>query len=357
MDNQELISKFLTGELTDAGLEQLKQWLEKDPENRKIFNQENELWHQAGAHIRPYTYNADQAWQKISSKLGFKEEERGNVVIFNKSRFSFMVAAASILFLAAIGALGYLLFQGAGSQRGVRDQTIISSNVGEKSHIFLADSTEVFLNSKSILSFDGSYNKKGREISLSGEGFFNVRSNSTKPFVVHVDQLLVTATGTRFNVSAYADDPRIEATLEEGRIFVSLPPDMKIFLKEGEQLVYDRKTKKAVLHTVSTRTYTAWKENELRFVDAPLEEVMRKIGRNFNVDVVIENQEILNLKFTATFTDESVDEILQMMKMVGPIDYKIIRQNLQEEGEYVKPKILISSKKTSVQKQTNMKSK
>jgi len=349
LDNQELISKFLTGEITDAGLEQLKQWLEQDSENRKIFNQENELWHQAGAQTRLHEYSTDRAWQNVFQRLGFREQESGKVIILSKSRFSLMVVAASLLILITLGGLGYLLFQRSGSQQGMTDQTIITSNVGEKSHIFLADSTEVYLNSKSMLSFDGSYNKKDRDIRLSGEAFFNVRSNARKPFVVTVDQLEVTATGTRFNVSAYVDDPRIEATLEEGRIFVSLPPDRKIFLKEGEQLVYNRETKEAVLHQVATRTYTAWKENELRFVDAPLEEVMRRIGRNFNVDIVIENQNILNLKFTATFIDESVDEILQMMKMVSPIDYKINRQTTPEEGEYVKPKIVISSK-ASVQK-------
>lgn len=355
MDNQELISKFLTGEITDAGLEQLKQWLAQDSENRKIFNQENELWHQAGAHTRLHDYSTDRAWQIVSQKLGFREQESGKVIILSKSRFSLMVVAASLLILITLGGLGYLLFQRTGLQQGMTDKTIITSNVGEKSHIFLADSTEVYLNSKSMLSFDGSYNKKDRDIYLSGEAFFNVRTNAGKPFVVNVDQLQVTATGTRFNVSAYVDDPRIAATLEEGRIYVSLPPGRKIFLKEGDQLVYDRETKGAVLHSVSTKTFTAWKENELRFADAPLEEVMRRIGRNFNVDIIIDDPAILNLKFTATFTDESIEEILQMMKMVSPIEYKIIRQATRDEGTYVKPKVVISAKRTSVQKQTNVK--
>jgi len=326
-----------------------------DPENRRIFNLENEIWQQAEIHTRPYSYNADQAWQKISQRLSLKENVSRDIILLNKSQFRLFVAAASLIFLIMLGGISFQLFRKASVQQQLKNQTIISSNIGEKSHIFLSDSTEVFLNSKSMLSFGGSFNIRDREIYLSGEAFFNVSSNAQKPFVVNIDKLQITATGTRFNVSGYNDDNRIEATLEEGHIYVSVEEEKKIYMKAGEQLVYYRDSKEVVLHQVLTNTYTAWKENELRFMDAPLEEVMRKIGRKFNVDIEIENQQISNLKYTATFIDESIEEILQMLKMVSPIDYKIYKHPSAKDEEYRRPKIVISAKNTFVQEQTNVK--
>ena len=95
----------------------------------------------------------------------------------------------------------------------------------------------------------------------------------------YLDKMSVSATGTRFNVLSYGNEDRIETTLEEGKIQVSIADKETIDVKTGQQVVYFTKTNKAIIRDVSTETYTSWKENKLRFNDTPLEEMLRKIAQ------------------------------------------------------------------------------
>jgi len=203
------------------------------------------------------------------------------------------------------------------------------------------------MNSGSTLKYDVNYNINERIVKLSGEAFFNVRTNPEKPFVVQLEQMTVSATGTRFNVLSYGNENRIETTLEQGKIQVAIKGQETIEVKSGQQVVYFTKTNKAVVRDVSTETYTSWKENKLRFIDTPFEETLRKIGRKYNVTFQIQNRDLLDLKYTATFIDESIEEVMQMLKAVSPITYKIYYRTAINDKQYLKPKIVIGKRKAT----------
>ncbi len=155
----------------------------------------------------------------------------------------------------------------------------------------------------------------------------------------------VSATGTRFNVASYGNEDRIETTLEEGKIKVSLSGQDPIEVKTGQQVVYFTKTNTAIVREVATDTYTSWKENKLRLIDTPFEEAMRRIARRYNVVFEIRNSDLLDLKYTATFIDESIEEVMQLLKSISPIDYKIYLRTAVNDKQYLKPKIIIRKRK------------
>ena len=104
----------------------------------------------------------------------------------------------------------------------------------EKKHAsILADSTEITLNSGSTLQYNGQYNIKDRIVKFTGEAFFNVRTNPEKPFVVQLDHMSVTATGTRFNIFSFGNEDRVETTLEKGAIKVSIKGKEPVDVKSG----------------------------------------------------------------------------------------------------------------------------
>ncbi len=138
---------------------------------------------------------------------------------------------------------------------------------------------------------------------------------------------------------------RIETTLEEGKIRISIPEQEIIDVKSGQQVVYFTKSNKALVREVVTETYTSWKENKLRFIDTPFEEVLRKIGRRYNVTFEVRNRDLLELTYTATFIDESIEEVMQMLKTVSPIKYKIYNRATINDKKYIKPKIVVDKKK------------
>lgn len=342
-DFKELIIKFFAGEIADNELDILKEWLEKDAFNRYIFDQENELWQKTVIKTTCDDSETEKNWLEISGKLGFGGKQSGKPIILNKICYRVLIAAASIAGLVAFGEIIFLL-SGKKSIMDVATSSVVYTDEGEKAHVMLSDSTHVFINSGSTLTYSSNYNKDSRVIKLSGEAFFDVHTDSEKPLVVQMNNMTVTATGTRFNVFSYPNEDRIETTLEEGKLHVTI--NNKIFnMKQGQQVIYYTKRNEALLREVNTETYTSWKENKLRFIDTPFEEVLRKIARRYNVSFIIGDKELLEFKYTATFIDESLEEIMKMLGTVSPISFRIDNRTSADDKYYLKPKITIRKKK------------
>jgi transmembrane sensor len=340
-----LVVKFFAGEISDNEITLLKSWLEESPENKRLFDKENELWQETAFQSRIDHYKVDRGWMNISLRLGLGKKKMMSVTVVKKSKFIFLIAATCVTSLLAIGSL-YLWMTAKNSPSKIMSaSTIISTREGEKVHIYLPDSTEIVLNSGSTIQYDGNYDKKDRIVKFSGEAYFNVTTNHKKPFIVNLDQMSVTATGTRFNIFSFSNEERVETTLEEGAIQVSINGVDPISMKSGEQIVYFMYSKKVQLSEVATDTYTSWKENKLRFNDTPFEEVLRRIGRKYNVRFEITNHDLLNLRYTATFIDESIEEVMQMLQTVSPITYKIYNLSTINDKKYTKPKIVVGKRK------------
>jgi transmembrane sensor len=341
-----LIVKFFAGEISDNELTQLKLWLESDPANRRIFDKENELWQETSIQTKFANYRNDSAWLNISSKLGFGKNKVKSVTLLRKNYFRIIIAAATVACLLALGGISLWTMSRNSLHQMVAGSTIVETKEGEKARIMLSDSSEVILNSDSRVQYVGNYNLADRRVNLTGEAFFDISTNPEKPFVVQLEHMSISATGTRFNVYSFNNEDRVETTLEEGAIRVSVKGQEPINVKAGQQVVYFVKTGEVKVLDVNTDTYTSWKENMLRFNDTPLEEVLRRIGRKYNVTFEVTNRELLDLKYTATFIDETVEEVMQMLRTVSPITYKIYYRTSIKDKQYIKPKIIVGKRKT-----------
>jgi len=347
-DNKTLITKLLAGEITEYEFVELKNWLRKDAANRRSFNDENELWQLSDPKAGAFHFNTEKGWSDISRKLGISKTSDKNVITLKRNIYRILIAAASIALLISIGGLTLWLNEIRPVSEVAVATTKVFTNEGEKSNIILPDSTFVIMNSASIIEYSADYNNVERKIKLSGESFFDVRTNPEKPFVVELNNMLVSATGTRFNILSYNNENRTEITLEEGKVQVSLRDKEALEVKPGQQLVYFAKTNTALIRDVSTETYISWVENKLRFSDTPFEEVLRKIGRRYNVIFEIRNRELLELKYTATFIDESIEDVMEMLKVVSPISYKILYRTEINDKQYLKPKIILEKRKVRI---------
>lgn len=107
LDYRELLVKFLAGEISDNEADVLKEWLKKDPDNRRIFDIENELWQKTGVKTILDHFKTDEDWSEISGKIGLKKDGEGHLMTITRTRFRILIAAASIAFLAALGVLHY----------------------------------------------------------------------------------------------------------------------------------------------------------------------------------------------------------------------------------------------------------
>ncbi len=161
---------------------------------------------------------------------------------------------------------------------------------GEKASLSLPEGTVVAINSESKIKYSNHYNRKERHISLSGEAFFEVKSDSHKPFVVECGGVTVRVLGTSFGIKAYESESTIAVVLNSGVVELNTP-NTTIKLKPNERAVYNKVDSTLVCESVDAEDYTRWRENRLRFENETLETIMNTISRMHNVDIVFEKKE------------------------------------------------------------------
>jgi transmembrane sensor len=343
VDCHDIIVKFLSEEISDKEMSWLKSWLDEDPANRLIFDEENELWRELSFNTKSEQFKPETAWIKISSKLGLGKIHGSNVTVVSRNNYRLLIAAASVACILAIGGMSLYIDLKSSLKNIPALETIVATNEGEKSHVYLSDGTSVFLNSGSTLKYNGRYNNEDRIVNLTGEAYFDVQTNPEKPFIVKTGQVTVIATGTKFNVLSYNNENRVETTLEEGHLQVSVKEKEPVSINAGQQVAYFKNSDEVIVRDAPADTYTSWKENKLRFDNTPFMEAMRGISRRYNVKIDITNKALLDITYSATFIDEPIEDVMSMLKQVSPIPitYKIYNQTSVNDTIYTKPKIVV----------------
>jgi transmembrane sensor len=223
----------------------------------------------------------------------------------------------------------------------------VISSVDAITKVTLPDGSIVWLNHRSSIRYPSAFQGNARITELKGEGYFEVAHNPKIPFIVKTGDLRIKAVGTTFNIMAYPEEARVETSLIEGKVeleladkkgnFTSLakmkPTDMAIFKKAGNELN---------TRTISDDRYFSWKEGKLVFNKEPMGEVARKLGRWFNVDIEIKDPELLELTFTATFVQETLPQVLELMAMASPVKYSISKREKMTNGTFSKRKIILA---------------
>lgn len=155
---------------------------------------------------------------------------------------------------------------------------------GAEFKIVLEDSTEVWLNSESVLSYPEMFDAAERRVAVLGEAYFNVRKDAERPFIVDAPGQTVKVYGTAFNIRAYPDEKTVFTTLERGSISVSRPDGRggEVMLSPGHQSLLNATTMK--MKTVNPDTFTGWRKGRFVFEDQPLSAIMRDLARWYDIE-------------------------------------------------------------------------
>lgn len=199
----------------------------------------------------------------------------------------------------------------------------ISVAYGEKRHLLLPDSSEVWLNAGTVLKYSERFADARRQVYLDGEACFSVRKNAEKPFIVQTSRLSVKVLGTRFNVKAYSADERITTTLSSGKVEVSTPSHSPRILKPNEQLTYDKRTSHIGIARVPAADAEGWMTGKLIFTDASLAEIQQTLERRYNVVIRNATAGSASGRYTVRFLkNENIDEVLSVLGDIIGFDYQ-----------------------------------
>lgn len=190
--------------------------------------------------------------------------------------------------------------------------------------IILPDSTNVWLNSESAITFSSDFNNQERRlISASGEVYFDVKHNAIKPFIVYTEGQSVEVLGTHFNLQSYPGEGVTKTTLLEGSIQIDVGGQLKRIKPEEQATLIDGNLS---IKKVQALDVIAWKEGFFMFDNETLEDIMLKISRWYNVDVKFLNENIKKDTFLGSISRfEKISTVLKTLERTG-----IATFNLQE---------------------------
>lgn len=233
--------------------------------------------------------------------------------------------AAAVLFLLAGGFAVMYLSEHQEMKRMAQNVITIRSGETGSSNVLLPDGTKVRLNEKSALSYKQDFGTDDRVVNLSGEGYFEVKRDVTKQFVVKTEYMDVKVLGTTFNVYAYEDKDFLEMTLVKGKVRVEalLPPYNKLDVNPNEKVTYDKKTNRLYLEKTETDIETAWINHALSFRHEKFGVVLETLERKFGVSFTINNGYILNDTYTGSFDDTNIESIMKVLKIHYGFSYSI----------------------------------
>ncbi len=197
---------------------------------------------------------------------------------------------------------------------------------GQEYQLILADGTKVWINSMSSIKFPVQFTSRSREVTITGEVYFEVEPDAKRPFIVHTPVHDVQVLGTTFNISCYQDDVTAQTTLVEGSVKVSktIGSLEELKMKPNQQYIFDKTALKSELRNVDASIYTAWTSGYFQFEEETLEEVFKKLTRWYNIDVFfVDNQQRFEY-FTGRLPRfEKVDVILKMIEKVSNVKFEV----------------------------------
>lgn len=300
MDDK-LLQLYFEGRTTEEQSRLITEWLDADIANMKHYQQLCRLY-----------------------EIGFWHEKPETAALSFKKKFRWQNIMREAVKIAAVFILGFTFnyWLNRGVEEDIAMQTV-HVPAGQNAQLTLADGSKVWLNAGSTLNFPTRFIEGKRQVTLEGEGFFEVKANKEKPFIVSTSIYDIKALGTSFNVNAYKQSKEFETALLTGKVEISdritdrvlsLTPNSRAVLRNNGLSVIP----------IESKDYYLWREGILYF-DEPLTEVLDKLKLYFDVNIDVKNKSVLENKrhCTGKFrTRDGLDHILNVLQLTNHFTYK-----------------------------------
>ena len=195
-------------------------------------------------------------------------------------------------------------------------------------HLVLSDGTKVWLNADSKIKYPVSFGQDKREVSLRGEGYFEVAKDSSRPFIVSTDKMDVKVLGTTFDVNTYEDEGKSFVVLVEGLVEVSAGKGESRIITPGYMAEVNMHDVQAKIHVskCDTEHYIAWKSGNFSFRNASLTEILKRVSRYYDVTVIREQVFEEEYYTGDVSSDVSLESLLAVIESSTSVSFKVERK-------------------------------
>ena len=319
----DLISKYFFGEASPEEIHAIEEWIDVDEENKKIFEEYKNIWQNFERAEIESSMDVDSEWEEIIEKLNFEVLPNIKVVPLNssvkkRSLIKVLMRYAAVLLLFNV--VGYYIYTYINKPETVQ---IIASNqiLDEK----LPDGSNITLNKGTSIEYKKDFKK--RALVLKGEAYFDVKHDKSSPFVITAEDLRVEVLGTSFYVNTNNSNGKVEVILKSGRVAVyyASSPESKVILEPGEKVEMSKMqepSNQGVKTVFTNENFMSWKTKKICFNDEPLIKIVEVLNKVYNVNIRLENAHLNSLKVTATFDNQTLDAVLDVIQATVDVTVK-----------------------------------
>ncbi len=309
-------ARYLAGEMSDSEAKQFLFELKHDRNMQEEYQKMRKTWQKFDTLPAGKFDHSNRAWNNLKERLsrdGLLDEANNKR---QTSKRYLLRIAASILIIAALGITATMIFS---TRKTDTSLTIAYDESSADYGYMLPDGSHVFLNEGAVIKLAATFPEK-REIILSGEAFFDIRHDPSRPFSIHADKTVITVLGTTFNVKENIEDDMVEVLVQTGKVKVQGTRDSKgITLISGQFGRSDGN--RTELSTLNDFNYLSWKTKEFRFVNTSLRQILSTLEQSYHVTVDTGDVNLEDLKLTSTYKEQSFESILQTICTAFNISY------------------------------------
>jgi len=327
---EEKILRFIRHDLTDIESDEVLNWIEASEKNKTEYIAIKNSWvlsqiaKKAGDHMPISKY------RELRKKIKPSRLQIANRI----TRY-----AAAVIILTTTGFLVSQLLINRQTKSEVYEYNVPD---GQFSNMTLVDGTKVYFNSGSSIEFGPDYSRRNREVSLTGEAFFEVAKGNKHPFTVRTGLIDIVATGTSFNIRSYPEMTHINITLVSGKVSLKCGDRHVANLIAGQNLSVGKESGSMKITKVNTHEYTSWIEGVATFRTERLEEISKLLERWYDVDIIFAQESLKDILLTGTvLKDKPIDYIIESLEITSDIQFSIIRNEDKADS-------IILTKKNSV---------
>jgi len=306
-NSEDLLGKYLAQETDAHENALLEKWLQENEENQKELKDYDFIWNKTGGfkEEKTQTVDVDAAWLKVKSKIDSPSKTKVLPLkpAPKQSRFFTLGIAASITVLLTIGVL-FNLFKNS-SPEFISLKT--TQNTIEQT---LPDGSIVFLNANTTFNYPEDFNGDMREVNLSGEAFFNIKRDETKPFIIHANGSDIKVLGTSFNVRAY--NKNVEVSVETGKVKFNNKKNATLLIA-GERATFEAENDTIRKQAVFDKNTFAYKTKVFIFENSSLEHIAKVLAEGYQVNISLKNNRIKSCRLTTKFDNETLPNALNII--------------------------------------------
>lgn len=335
------IERYLNG---DADIKDIL-WIEdrfaKGQNDQSLHNHLHRDWENTTQEKMISEVDLGHLLDRVHHQIRQKESQKEQTLLH---RINYLYSKAAAILLIPLIVAGSLIvgLRGKSSTQNQQVSSVIHAPLGSRVSFNLPDGTAGWLNSGSSLSYSLPFGEH-RNVALEGEAWFDVAHNEKKPFEITTANSMVQVLGTSFYLSAYNDEQYVEVVLQKGKvIFTDNNKAHPVTLLPSERLVF--RNGEVTVNAADPSKYKAWTDGKLVFRGDNMAEVARRIERWYNIKVELADKELEQFSFRATFEDDPLEEVLDLLSMTSPIRYKIMPRELNANGTYQKERVILYKK-------------